>query len=185
MMLREVTEGTGMTGIRAGVLKLASRRDAIRPYGRVLFQAAARVQRETGVPIITPTQQGRQGPRQAELLVGEGADPERIMIGHMNGNTDPDYHRETLKHGVNIAFDRLGLQGLVGTPMDTGRLRVLETLLGDGHARRILLSHDSIWPWLDRPLPMPDAILPELLRRGVTQTQITQMTVGNPARVFG
>ncbi|CAM4063759.1 phosphotriesterase [Deinococcus marmoris] len=201
MMLREVTDGIGTTGIRAGVLKLASSRDEISPYERVFFRAAARVQRETGVPIITHTQEGRQGPQQAELLVGEGADPGRVMIGHMDGNTDPDYHRETLKHGVNIAFDRLGLQGLVGTPMDTDRLRVLEALLGDGHAGRILLSHDTIWQWLGRPLPLPEAILPaikdwhpthlmddilpELLRRGISQEQIDQMTVKNPARVFG
>lgn len=201
MMLREVTEGIGQTGIRAGVLKLASSRDEITPYERVFFQAAARVQRETGVPIITHTQEGRQGPRQAELLVGEGAEPTRIMIGHMDGNTDPEYHRETLRHGVNIAFDRIGLQGIVGMPLDTDRLRVLETLLAEGYADRILLSHDSIWHWLGRPLLMPepmlpavkdwhpthllDDILPELRRRGVTDEQIEQMTIKNPARVFG
>ncbi|WP_216328325.1 phosphotriesterase family protein [Deinococcus aestuarii] len=201
MMLREVTEGIGGTGIRAGVLKLASSRDEITPYERVFFQAAARVQRETGVPIITHTQEGTQGPQQAELLVGEGADPNRVMIGHMDGNTDPDYHRETLRHGVNIALDRIGLQGIVGMPLDSDRLRVLEALLGDGYADRILLSHDSIWHWLGRPIPMPemllpavkdwhplhlfDDILPELERRGITRAQIEQMTVGNPARVFG
>ncbi|MEW6420921.1 MAG: phosphotriesterase-related protein [Deinococcota bacterium] len=201
MMLREVTEGIGQTGIRAGVLKLASSRDEITPYERVFFQAAARVQRETGVPIITHTQEGRQGPQQAELLVGEGAEPTRIMIGHMDGNTDPEYHRETLRHGVNIAFDRIGLQGIVGMPLDTDRLRVLETLLAEGYADRILLSHDSIWHWLGRPLLMPepmlpavkdwhpthllDDILPELRRRDVTDEQIEQMTIKNPARVFG
>ncbi|WP_428194297.1 hypothetical protein [Deinococcus saxicola] len=82
------------------------------------------------VRAITHTQEGRHGPQQAELLVGEGADRGRVMIGHMDGNTDPDYHRETLEHGVNIAFDRIGLQGLVGTPMNTDRLRVLEALVG-------------------------------------------------------
>ncbi|WP_034383645.1 phosphotriesterase [Deinococcus sp. YIM 77859] len=201
MMLREVTEGIGKTGIRAGVLKVASSRDEITPYERVFFQAAARVQRETGVPIITHTQEGRQGPQQAELLVGEGADPGRIMIGHMDGNTDPEYHKETLRYGVNIAFDRIGLQGIVGMPLDRDRLRVIEALLAEGYANRILLSHDSIWHWLGRPLPLPEAmlpavrdwhpthllddILPELGRRGITSEQIEQMTVQNPARVFG
>lgn len=201
MLLKEVTEGIGGTGVKAGVIKLASSRDAITPYERMFFTAAARVQRETFVPIITHTQEGQQGPQQAELLVGEGADPHRIMIGHMDGNTDPDYHRATLAHGVNIAFDRIGLQGIVGTPTDAERLKVLGALLADGHADRILLSHDSIWQWLGRPpvIPEPvlpavaqwvpthlfDDILPALQAQGVTEQQVRQMTVENPARVFG
>jgi phosphotriesterase-related protein len=201
MMLREVTEGVGGTGIRAGVLKIASGRDAISPYESVFFRAAARVQRETGVPIITHTQEGQQGPRQAEMLVGEGADPSRVIIGHMDGNTDVQYHLDTLKHGVTVGFDRIGLQGLVGTPLDSERLRVLEALISQGYAGQITLSHDSIWQWLGRPLVMPDAILPavkdwhpahihddilpELLRRGVSADQLTLMTVGTPARIFG
>ncbi|MGY2894164.1 phosphotriesterase family protein [Deinococcus sp. UYEF24] len=201
MMLKEVTEGVGKTGIRAGVLKIASSKAAITRYESVFFRAAARVQRETGVPIITHTQEGSLGPQQAELLVGEGADPSRIVIGHMDGNTDVQYHLGTLAHGVTVGFDRIGLQGLVGTPPDSERLRVLEALIGAGYAGRITLSHDSIWQWLGRPLALPDAvlpavkdwhpthihddILPELLRRGVSAEHLTQMTVGNPARVFG
>uniref|UniRef100_UPI0001AB29B2 Organophosphorus hydrolase n=1 Tax=Deinococcus radiodurans TaxID=1299 RepID=UPI0001AB29B2 len=201
MMRTEVTEGIAGTGIRAGVIKLASSRDAITPYEQLFFRAAARVQRETGVPIITHTQEGQQGPQQAELLTSLGADPARIMIGHMDGNTDPAYHRETLRHGVSIAFDRIGLQGMVGTPTDAERLSVLTTLLGEGYADRLLLSHDSIWHWLGRPPAIPEAalpavkdwhplhisddILPDLRRRGITEEQVGQMTVGNPARLFG
>lgn len=201
MMHTEVTQGIAGTGIKAGVIKLASSKDAITPYEQMFFRAAARVQRETGVPIITHTQEGQQGPQQAELLVGEGADPGRIMIGHMDGNTDPAYHRATLKHGVSIAFDRIGLQGMVGMPSDAARLDVITALLQEGFADRLLLSHDSIWHWLGRPIPIPEAILPaikdwhplhiiddilpELERRGITRSQIEQMTVANPARIFG
>ena len=201
MMLKEVTEGIGKTGIRAGVLKVASSKAAITRYESVFFRAAARVQRETGVPIITHTQEGRLGPQQAELLVGEGADPGRIVIGHMDGNTDLAYHLETLKHGVTVGFDRIGLQGLAGTPTDGERLRVLQALIAQGYAGRVTLSHDSIWQWLGRPLALPDAarpavkdwhpahihddVLPELLRRGVSAEQLRQMTVETPARIFG
>ena len=199
LMSREVSEGIGRSGVRAGVLKLASSRDEITPYERMFFGAGARVQRETGTPIITHTQEGRQGPQQAALLLAGGADPGRIMIGHMDGNTDPAYHRETLAHGVFIAFDRIGLQRVAGTPTDAERLDVLCTLLGEGYADRILLSHDSIWHWLGRPLPgagsralrdwhpghLHDDILPALRERGVSEAEIHQMTVLNPARLLG
>lgn len=79
MMLTEITKGIGRTGIKAGVIKLASSKDTITPYEQVFFRAGARVQRETGVPIITHTQEGALGPEQAELLLAEGADPHKIM----------------------------------------------------------------------------------------------------------
>jgi phosphotriesterase-related protein len=72
-----------------------------------------------GVPIITHTQEGQQQPQQAEMRVGEGADPSRSIIGHMDGTTEVSYHLATLRHGVTVGFDHIGLRGLVGTPPDT------------------------------------------------------------------
>lgn len=201
MMMREVAVGIGKTGIKAGVIKLASSKNVITDYERAFFIAAARVQKETGVPIITHTQEGTMGPEQAELLVSEGADPNRIVIGHMDGNTDVAYHLRTLEKGVSIAFDRYGIQGLVGMPMDTHRNAVLIGLLGLGYGDRIFLSHDTVNVWLGRPLTWPEPvqkllvnwhiahifenILPALKEAGVTDVQVEQMLVRNPARLFG
>lgn len=41
----------------------------------------------------------------------------------------------------------------------------------------------AIQDW--HPLHLSDDILPELQRRGITPAQIEQMTVKNPARIFG
>jgi len=201
MMMTEITEGIGGTGIKAGVIKLASSKDRITDYEQVFFRAAARVQRETGVPIITHTQEGTMGPEQAELLIAEGADPNRIMIGHMDGNTDLSYHLRTLRQGVSIGFDRIGLQGMVGMPMDEERLACLIGLIGAGYSDRLLLSHDTIAVWLGRPFQLHDAaaellanwhpthlfenFLPLLRQGGVTEEAIQQMLVENPRRLFG
>ena len=54
-------------------------------------------------------------PQQAwKMPVGAGADPNRVMIGHIDGDTDVSYYIATLEYGVNIAFDRFGIQGIVG-----------------------------------------------------------------------
>ena len=158
MMVHEITEGIGDTGVKAGVIKLASSKDEITPYEQMFFRAGARAQRETGVPIITHTQEGTMGPEQAELLMAEGANPNRVAIGHMDGNTDVSYHNATLAHGVNIAFDRFGVQGIVGAPMDEMRTTALIGLLGMGHGDNILLSHDKVNVWLGRPLHFPEAV---------------------------
>ena len=86
--MAEITDGIGDTGIKAGVVKLTSSKDEITDYEKMFFAAGAKAQRETGVPIITHTQEGTMAPEQAEFLLSEGADPDRVMIGHMDGNTD-------------------------------------------------------------------------------------------------
>lgn len=62
LMLAEITEGIGDTCIKAGVVKLASSKDEITDYEKMFFVAGAKAQRETGVPIITHTQEGMMAP---------------------------------------------------------------------------------------------------------------------------
>ncbi len=80
-MMTEITSGIGQTGIKAGVVKLASRKDEITDYEKMFFTAGAKAQRETGVPISTHTQEGTMGPEQTKFLVSAGADPDRVVIG--------------------------------------------------------------------------------------------------------
>ncbi len=200
MMVREITAGVGDTGIRAGVIKLGSSKDTITEYEQLFFRAGARAQQETGVPIITHTQEGTMGPQQAELLISLGADPKKIQIGHMDGNTDPDYHRATMQHGVKIAFDSCGIQRMLAMPMDATRVEVLSGLLRNGNTDQILLSHDYVMHWLGRPLPIPEPIkqllpnwhlsgifnyhVPALKENGISNAQIEAMLVENPRRLF-
>jgi phosphotriesterase-related protein len=172
----------------------------ITDYEAMFFRTGAKAQRETGIPIITHTQEGTMGPEQAELLVAEGADPKRLQIGHMDGNTDIAYQLATLEHGVQISFDRFGIQGLVGAPMDEARTACLIGLLGMGYTDRILLSHDTVNLWLGRPLVFPesveqllanwhithlfDNIVPTLKNAGVTDEQIDQIFIENPKNLF-
>ncbi|MBA3471211.1 MAG: phosphotriesterase [Herpetosiphonaceae bacterium] len=201
MFMAELTVGIGKTGIKAGVIKLASSKDVMTDYERAFFVAGARAQRETGVPIITHTQEGTLGPEQAELLIAEGADPARIMIGHMDGNPNPEYHMRTLAHGVSIGFDRCGIQVLVGMPFDEDRVRVLTTLLQSNYVKQIMLSQDTVMHWLGRPLVLPemvqqimanwhptnifDNIIPALVQNGSTAADIQTMVIDNPRRLFG
>jgi phosphotriesterase-related protein len=200
MFMAEITNGIADTGIKPGVIKLASSKNRITEYEKMFFRAAARAQKETGIVIITHTQEGTMGPEQAAYLLEHGADPQKIVIGHMCGNTDPEYHKKTLQYGVYIAFDRFGIQGMVGAPTDEERIRTLLVLLREGFADKIMLAHDTVNIWLGRPpqLPEPFAalmsnwhvehvfqnIIPALTKEGVTEEQLEQMFVKNPATLF-
>jgi phosphotriesterase-related protein len=201
MFTAEITHGIGNTGIRAGAIKLASSKDVITDYEKMFFRAAARVQKETGVPIITHTQDGTMGPQQAQLLIDHGANPGQIMIGHMSDNTNIQYHSEVLSKGVFDGFDRMGIQGIPGFPMEMEKYAVILGLIGIGHADRIIISHDTIAKWLGRPYPeMPEPIkslmanwtpthlfkniIPFLKKAGVTDEQTHKILVDNPRRLF-
>jgi len=195
----EIVEGIQGTGIKAGVIKVGSSQGVITDYEQMVFRAAVRAHKETGVPIITHTESGTMGPEQCELLLSEGADPARVMIGHMSDNLDIRYHLETLKHGVSLGFDRMGAQGLLGLPHDNERVPVILGLVGTGYADKIMLAHDSEAYWLGRPLNLWELIpgfdgypthvfkniVPRLKNGGVTDEQIETIFVGNPRRLFG
>jgi len=140
------------------------------------------------------------GPEQAEFLIAQGADPAKIQIGHMCDNLDIDYQLRTLEQGVYVSWDRMGLQGLVGCPMDEERYATIIDLIGKGFADKLMISHDYIINWLGRPLNLPEEalplitnwhpshlfknIIPVLKKGGVTDEQIETIIKNNPERLF-
>jgi phosphotriesterase-related protein len=200
LFMTEITVGIQDTGIKAGVIKIGSSKGIITDYEKMLFSTAARVQKDTGVPIITHTQEGTMGPEQADFLISEGVDPAKIQIGHMSDNLDIDYQLTTIEKGVYVSWDRMGLQGLVGCPMDKQRYAVIAELVRKGCADKLMLSHDYIINWLGRPLNLPEQampliadwhpshlfrnIIPALKKAGVNEDQVDTIIRKNPARLF-
>ncbi len=195
IFVKEVEEGIGSTGIRAGVIKVATGPHQVTAYERNVIIAAARVHRATGAPITTHTDEGTMGREQLAILTEEGVDPRRVVIGHSCGSADLRYHTDLLDRGAYLGFDRFGLELL---HPDRLRLASLIGLLGVGFERQIVLSHDTVWCWRGRPLPIPaeqlaphwnprhvlERIVPALRDAGVAQTKIDAMLIDNPRRYF-
>jgi phosphotriesterase-related protein len=195
VFVRELTEGIGSTGIRAGLIKVATGRGRITPYEEMVLRAAARAHRATGAPITTHTEQGTMGVEQLDVLLSEGVPPSAIVVGHSCGSSDLHYHLTMLDRGAFLGFDRFGLEII---HPDRERLAALIGLIGVGFARQIVLSHDSVWCWRGRaPMLPPDAlpnwrptyvldtIVPRLREAGVAEAAIHAMLVDNPRRYFG
>jgi predicted metal-dependent phosphotriesterase family hydrolase len=68
--VREVTEGIGRTGIKAGVIKVATGPHQVTDYEKAVLTAAARAHRATGAPITTHTDEGTMGREQLAILTG-------------------------------------------------------------------------------------------------------------------
>lgn len=191
---REIRDGIGPTSIRAGVIKVATGEGQITPYEESVLRAAARAHKATGVPITTHTEHGTMGPQQLDIFAAEGVDLEHVIIGHSCGNSDLRYHTAMLDRGCYIGFDRFGLEIL---QPDRLRKAALAGLIAIGFDHRIVLSHDSVWCWLGRPLPRSVGtlddweptyvfrkIVPWLRQAGVAQEKIDNLLVHNPRRFF-
>ena len=195
LFVRELSEGIGETGVRAGVIKVATGAHRITSYEEVVLRAAARAHRATGAPITTHTDEGTMGPEQLAILCSEGVEPSSIVIGHSCGSSNLDYHLTMLDRGAYLGFDRFGLEML---HPDRARVAALIGLLGVGFERQIVLSHDTVWCWRGRAPVLPAAVLPDwrpthvfehiiprLRAAGVPQAKIDTMLVENPRRYFG
>lgn len=198
LFIHELSVGIGDTGIKAGIIKVATGVGQISEYEHLVLRAAALAAVETGAPITTHTDQGTMGVEQQQLLVGLGVAPHKIIIGHSCGSSDHDYHMEILNAGSYLGFDRFGLDMLVP---DEQRIAALLALLAADQQRKLVLSHDSVWCTRGEPFPpeilaavdtdvlfnpthIHDHIIPRLLEAGASQAQIDTMLVDNPRRFF-
>lgn len=197
LFMQDINQGIGTSGIKAGVIKAATSYGRIFPLEVAVLKAAARASRDSGVPVITHTQDGTMGPDQAMILTEAGADPHKVVIGHMCGNSDLEYQAATLKYGVSVAFDRWGLG--IFQP-DMLRKATLTGLLGKGFVDHIVLSHDYIPKWIGQGPQTPASelpliaewsythifrnIIPQIKAAGITDGQINTMLVDNPRRIF-
>jgi predicted metal-dependent phosphotriesterase family hydrolase len=107
-MSGELSEGIEGTGVRAGVIKVATGENAVTAHEARVLRAAARVQRDLGPAIITHTGLGTMGWEQVSIFEQEGADLSRIVIGHLDSQTDAAVFEYCLERGCNVSFDRLG-----------------------------------------------------------------------------
>jgi phosphotriesterase-related protein len=196
LFIREITEGVPDTGVRAGVIKVATGHGEMTTYEREVFTAAARASVATGAPITTHTDGGTMGDVQQALLVSLGVPAHRILIGHSCGSSDLGYHLGIARAGSYLGFDRFGLEAV--TP-DRERVAALVALLGSGMGDRVVVSHDSIWCSRGEPMP-PEVearlhetwnpthfdrkIVPMLRDAGIADEQIEALVSDNPRRFF-
>ena len=90
---------------KAGMIKLATGNDPISKHQEKIFRSVVNTHLETGVPILTHTNSGKQALEQVEMFDKLGADLGHIVISHMDKCKDVDYNRAVLETGVYVDYD--------------------------------------------------------------------------------
>ena len=195
LFVGDIERGIGDTGIRAGMLKVASDIGGITSDVERVFTAAAVAHLQTGVPITTHSHAAsRGGLEQQRLLERLKAPLDRVVIGHSGDSADLAYLRELADNGSYLGFDRFGMEHVA---KDEDRIRTLLALLDHGYAERIVLSHDAAFfsrvtppSWRAKTVPhwhmenLSRRILPRLRHEGVNEATIQMLMVDNPRRLL-
>lgn len=93
------------TEYKAGMIKLASGDHPFDDNLKKIFRAVVNTQLATGVPILTHTNSGKFAIQQAELFQTLGADPDHIVISHVDRYKDIGFHKALLQTGVRVEYD--------------------------------------------------------------------------------
>ena len=195
LLVSDIVDGIGDSGVRAGVIKCATEPEMDRMNERVL-RASAQAHRRTGVPIVTHTYPAnRTGLDQQRVFKEEGADLGRIVIGHSDDTDDLSYLEEIIENGSYCGMDRIGIQA---PRTSEQRADMVAALVEKGYADRVTLSHDASG-WFDftaeqerlreraptwRWTYIPEEFSVLLRERGVSDDDIKQTTTANPRAIF-
>lgn len=193
-LLRDIEQGIQGTDSKAGLIKAATAEEGVTADNRKTLQVAARLQLASGVPISTHTvPQNRSGLGQQDVFEAEGVDLGRVVIGHCGDTDDLEYLEEILTRGSFIGMDRFGLDMIL--PMEK-RVVTVARLCERGWAERMVLSHDACCaidffpPGLVEMPPrwnyrhICDDVIPALRKEGVSEMDLTAMTIDNPRRIL-
>jgi phosphotriesterase-related protein len=195
MFVRDITEGIGGTGIRAGILKCATDKFGVTRDVERILRATAQAHRRTGVPISTHTHaRKRVGLDQQRIFREEGVDLSRVVIGHSGDTTDLDYLEELAANGSYIGMDRFGVDTILSFD---DRVKTVAEMCRRGYAGKMVLSHDAAcfnhWlPERSMPVILPrwnylhiyNDVIPALRQKGVTEEQLRTMLAENPRKIF-
>lgn len=187
MLISEVVDGVGESGIRPGVIgEIGSDKAWLSAQEERVFWAAGHAQTVTGLGVMTHTP-ARAAMRQLDVLAAAGADLRRVAIGHADSLMSDDYHQQILKRGSYTCFD------LVGQSVypDAWRAQHIVSLIRQGFLNQILLSLDlchrsRLTSWGGAGYGyLKSTFLPLLIEMGASTEELDVMTRLNPVQFLG
>jgi len=187
----------GADGARPGVIGEIGVSPEFTAAEHKTLRAAARAQRETGVPLFVhlPGWQ-RRAHEVLDIVLGDyGVAPAAVVLCHMDpSGEDQDYQRAVADRGVWLEFDMIGMPftypGEGTSPPPDRTAHAIAGLIGSGHGARLLLSHDVfLKSMLTTHGGNGFCYVPTLFARrlsdcGVPVETVTGLLTTNPARLF-
>ena len=199
-IIRDVTVGVGDTGTRSGVIGEIGNFWPTNENTEKVLRASAHAQQETGAPIlIHPGFHTDSPPAIMKVLLGAGADPERIIMGHLDMFSDLSVLKTIAASGCYLEWDLFGWEDAtigeeagqsVEMPSDVQRLERMEHVINQGFGDRVLIGHDVCTKTQYARYGgksyghILTNIVPRMRRRGFSESQIRAILVDNPRSIL-
>jgi phosphotriesterase-related protein len=183
---REAVEGIEGTGIRPGFIKIAVNPGKLIEVQRKIVRAAALTSRRTGLAIACHSGSGPATLEALEVLREERVPLSRFIFVHAEGEPDRKLHAEAAKAGAWVSFDGVGWRPVAE------HMKLIAGFLAEGHADRLLLSHDGGWYKPGEPgggtiqpfTRLLGDLMPALEKEGLKPALRRKLLVENPRRAF-
>ena len=209
IMVKEIEEGIGTTGIKAGVIGEIGCSNPV-PYHseeKKVVRAAAGAQIETNAaytihPSLTDANKRinsvQCADKYVDLIEKEGMNLEKFYLSHADRTSMYlDYHRKLLDRGISLGYDCFGKFYYfdtifigAGGVTDGDRIKAIVELCKNGYDKQIILSHDCGFKTDLREYGgfgyahISRNIIPMLEDKGVSHKQIRNMMIDNPMHLL-
>ncbi|MBN6055631.1 hypothetical protein JYK22_27110, partial [Nonomuraea sp. RK-328] len=196
---RDVQEGVGDTGVRAGLIGEIGLSWPVHPVEEKVLRAACLAQAATGAPLQIHPGRHPDAPLQAMRAITEaGGIPERVIMSHLDRTLwRAEDLLELARTGCYLELDLFGQESSyyafnpdARRPNDRTRVEWLQLLAEAGHLDRLLVSQDICQKVYLRRYGGPgythilESAVPLMRRMGMSDKEITTLTVANPAAVL-
>jgi phosphotriesterase-related protein len=197
LMVKELTEGIGETGIKAGVIGEMGCSYPLTAHEKISLQAAALAQKQTGAPlIIHPGRDSRSPIEIMDVLMAEGAEIGHTVMSHLDRTFISEVDLvELARRGCYLEYDLFGIEcsyyqfsPVTDMPSDAQRIQWIKLLVDQGFERQVVMAHDVHTK--HRLVKYGGHgyghilrnILPEMLNRGFSEGTIKTITQDNPQK---
>ncbi|NXD15966.1 PTER protein, partial [Nothocercus nigrocapillus] len=197
IIVDEMLRGADGTDIKCGVVGEIGCSWPLTPSEQRVLQAAAQAQAQLGCPVIVHPGRSSDAPFQIVRILQEaGADISKTVMCHLDRTIfDTKKLLEFAELGCYLEYDLFGVEFLqyqfqpsVDMPSDNERIARIRSLIDEGYEDRILIAHDVHTK--HRLLKygghgyshILKNIVPKMLIRGVSQSQIDKILRENPKR---
>jgi len=186
--IAEAKNGIGNTGIKPGFIKIGINDIDFSETDKKLVAAACLTHLETGLTIMSHTGRASAALAQLQILKQYGVDPTAFIWTHALMESTKENILSIAQMGCWVAFD-----GINDDMAPIVRITdLLHYMKSTRQLNRILLSHDAGWYQIGKPnggefrpyTALFNSLIPFAKSEGITEKEIDQMLVKNPAQAF-
>lgn len=202
IMIKEITQGIGNTGICAGSIgEIGTNREITRNELKVL-KSSASAQKKTNAPLFIHTWPwGENGNEIINILKEKDANLNKVVICHVDGVINISYYENLINEGVFIEFDLFGQEwgycdicdgDVFFTARDIDRINAIKELIkiNQSYIKNILISSD-----VNLKINLINYggygyahilknIIPIMKKQEITSKEINTLIVENPKRLL-